>query len=84
MAKTRLNLSLDLDLVEFIKLFALENRTTVADVVTQYLLALERRSRGDATEMILSNPVFHEALTEAQAKLRDGSARWYSFDEVFS
>ncbi len=34
MAKTRLNLSLDLDLVEFIKGFAEENRTTVADVIT--------------------------------------------------
>ncbi len=83
MAKTRLNLSLDPDLVDFAKLFAEENRTTVADVVTQYLLALKRRSQGDATYMILSNPDFHDALVEAQEKLRTGKARWQSFDEVF-
>ena len=83
MAKTRLNLSLDPDLVEFAKLFAQENRTTVADIVNQYLLALKRRSQGDATEMILSNPAFREALEEAQDKLRTGKARWQTFDEVF-
>jgi len=69
--------------VDFAKLFAEENRTTVADVVTQYLLALKRRSQGDATDMILSNPDFHDALVEAQEKLRTGKARWQSFDEVF-
>ncbi len=83
MAKTRLNLSLDPDLVEFAKLFAQENRTTVADIVNQYLLALKRRSQGDSTEMILSNPAFREALEEAQDKLRTGKARWQTFDEVF-
>ena len=83
MAKTRLNLSLDPDLVEFAKFFAEENRTTVADVINQYLLALKRRSQGDATEMILSNPDFRDALVEAQDKLRTGKARWQSFDEVF-
>jgi len=76
MSKTRLNLSLDPDLVDFLKVFARENRMTVADVVTQYILALKRRSQGDASEMILANPAFHEALIEAQTKLRDGSARW--------
>jgi len=83
MAKARLNLSLDPDLVEFAKVFAAENRTTVADVITQYLLGLMRRSRGDATETILADPAFQEALVEAQAKLRDGTARWHSLDEVF-
>ncbi len=84
MAKARLNISLDPDLAEFAKLFAAENRTTVADVFTQYLLALKRRAAGDATEMVLANPAFREALVDAQARLRDGSAEWHSFDEVFS
>jgi hypothetical protein len=83
MAKARLNISLDPDLAEFAKLFAAENRTTVADVFTQYLLALKRRASGDATEMVLANPAFHEALVDAQVRLRDGSAEWHSFDEVF-
>jgi F0F1-type ATP synthase delta subunit len=83
MAKTRLNLSLDQDLVDFIKLFAAENRTTAADVVTQYLLALKRKSEGQSTAQILSHPAFHEAMEQVQAKLQDGTARWHSFDEVF-
>lgn len=83
MSKTRLNLSLDPDLVEFIKVYAKENRTTVADVVTQYLLALKRRSQGDPTDMILTNPDFYLALVEAQQKLKSGKARWHDFDEVF-
>jgi len=69
--------------VDFLKVFAGENRMTVADVVTQYILALKRRSQGDASEMILANPVFHQALMDARAKLRDGSASWSEFDEVF-
>ena len=83
MPKTRLNLSLDRDLADFVKVFAEENRTTVADVITQYLLALKRRSQGDPNEMILANKVFYQALVDAQRKLRDGTARWHEFDEVF-
>ncbi len=47
MPKTRLNVSLDQDLAEFAKVFAAENRTSVADMVTQYLLALKRRVEGE-------------------------------------
>ncbi len=83
MAKARLNISLDPDLAEFAKFFAAENRMTVADVFTQYLLALKRRSAGDVSDMVLANPAFHEALVDVQARLRDGSAEWHSFDEVF-
>ena len=43
MPKTRLNVSLDQDLAGFAKDFAAENRTSVANIVTQYLLALKRR-----------------------------------------
>ena len=84
MAKNRLNISLDQDLVDFAKLFAAENRTTVAEVITQYLLALKRRAQGETTAKILANPVFHEALADVQARLRDGNTEWHTFDEVFS
>ncbi len=83
MPKTRLNVSLDKDLAEFVKVFAAENRTSVADIVTQYLLALKRRVDGEYMESILANPVFQQAMEDAQAKLRDGSAQWHSYDEVF-
>ena len=84
MAKTRLNLSLDQDLVDFVKVFAAENRTTVAEVITQYLLTLKRKAQGEATTRILAHPAFHEAMEEVQARLRDGSAEWHTFDEAFS
>ena len=83
MPKTRLNLSLDPDLVDFLREFAAENRTTSAEVINQYLLALKRRSLGDPTEIILSNPALREALFEAQARIRGGAAEWFTYDEVF-
>jgi len=83
MAKTRLNISLDKDLAEFAKTFAAENRTSVADMITQYLLALKRRVDGGDMERILAHPAFHHAMEEMQKRLRDGSAQWHSYDEVF-
>ena len=84
MPKTRLNVSLDQDLAEFAKVFAAENRTSVADIVTQYLLALKRRVDGEYMEKILANPVFQQSMEDAQAKLHDGSAKRHSYDDVFA
>ena len=42
MSKTRLNVSLDQDLAEFARDFAAQNRTSVANIVTLYLLALKQ------------------------------------------
>ena len=83
MTKTRINISLDQDLADFARLFARENRTSVADVITQYLLALKRRTEGQAIEGILANPHFSKAMEDAQAKLRDGTATWHSYEDVF-
>ena len=83
MPKTRLNVSLDRDLVEFAKNFAAENRTSVANIVTQYLLSLKRRVEGKYIEEILGDPAFQQAIEDARAKLREGTAQWYSYDEVF-
>ncbi len=83
MAKTRLNISLDHDLAEFAKVFAAENRISVADMITQYLLALKRRVEGEQMEKILAHPAFQKAMEDAQAKLRTGTAEWHSYDDVF-
>ncbi len=83
MPKARLNISLDQDLVDFVKVYVKENRTTVADVVTQFILALKRQAQGDSMEIILSNPDFRKALIDVQSRLRDGTARWHTFEEVF-
>lgn len=83
MSKTRLNISTDKDLADFIKIFATENRTTVADIFTQYILALKRKIEGEKTEEILTNPIFQKSMAEAQKKLQNGSAAWHTYDEVF-
>lgn len=83
MAKSHLNISLDEDLVDFIKIFAAENRISVADMVTQYLLALKRKVEGENTERILANPAFQEAMEEVQTKLRYGTAKWHSYEDLF-
>lgn len=83
MGKTRLNISLDQDLADFVRIFATENRTSVAEVVTQYLLSLKRKVEGQDTEKIFAHPAFIKAMEEAQAKLRNGTAEWHSYDEVF-
>ncbi len=83
MSKTRLNISLDQDLVSFIKIYVKENRTTVANVVTQLILALKRQAQGDSMEIILSDPDFHKALLDVQSRLRNGTAKWHTFKKVF-
>ncbi|MCD6150253.1 MAG: hypothetical protein J7J70_01165 [Deltaproteobacteria bacterium] len=83
MPKTRLNLSLDQDLAKFAKVFAAENRMSVADMVTQYLLTLKRRVEGEYIEKNLAHPAFQQAMEDAQAKLRAGDVQWHSYDEVF-
>ncbi|NOZ10613.1 MAG: hypothetical protein GXP09_06215 [Gammaproteobacteria bacterium] len=84
MPKTRINLSLDQDLADFAKIFASENRTTFADIVTQYLLALKRETEGESVETILAHPAFKNAMENAQAKLRNGTTKWHSYDDVFN
>ena len=81
--KSRLNISTDADLANFIKTFAAKNRTTVADIFTQYILTLKRMSEGEKTVEIFSNPVFNKSMEEAQAKLQNGTATWHSYDDVF-
>ncbi len=83
MPKTRLNISTDKDLADFIKIYAAENRTTIANIVTQYILSLKRRVEGKRTNEILSNPIFNESMIEVQAKLQEGTSSWHSYDDVF-
>jgi len=83
MPKTRINISLDQDIANFIRVFVAENRTTVAEVVTQYFLILKRRVEGRNAEVIPGDPAFRLAMTEALGRLRKGTAVWHTYDEVF-
>ncbi len=84
MTKTRINISLDQDLADFAKVFARENRISVAEMMTQYLLTLKRRIDGQDSERVLAHPAFQDAMEASRARLQDGSAEWYSYDEVFN
>jgi hypothetical protein len=83
MSKTRLNISTDQDLADFIKIFAAENRTTIAEIFTQYILSLKNRIEGEKVHDILANPYFRKSMDEAQEKLQSGTAVWHTYDDVF-
>jgi len=83
MNKTRLNLSIDKDLAEFTKAFAAENRITVADLFTQYVLGLKKYCEGRDSEPIIANPAFGQAMEDVKKRLRNGDVAWHSYDEVF-
>ncbi|RLE16642.1 MAG: hypothetical protein DRJ08_03345 [Acidobacteria bacterium] len=83
MAKTRINVSLDQDLADFAKTIAAENRTTIADIFTQYLLALKRKTEGKEVEQFLSDPAFQQAMETVAIKLKNGDARWHSYADLF-
>lgn len=84
MTKTRLNISIDYDLADFIKIYAQENRTTASEVITQFILGLKRRTHRQHTDTIFADPEFAQALTEVQTRIKEGSAQWHTFEEVFS
>ena len=83
MLKTRLNISLDQDLTDFVKIYAQKNRTTASELITQFILGLKQQSQGDSADIIFSNPEFYRAVKYVQSRLRNGSAEWHTFDEVF-
>ena len=83
MQKTRINLTLDADLIDFIKEYAETQRTTVSEVFTQFALKLNRAKENDPTETVLADPDFSGSLLESIEKIKSGTVTWHSYDEVF-
>lgn len=83
MQKSKINLTLDKDLIEFAKIYAEEQRTTVSEIIGQFILNLKRVKNNDPTEIILSDPDFSESLLNTVSKIRAGKMKWHSYDEVF-
>ena len=83
MQKTRINLTLDADLIDFIKEYAETQRTTVSEVFTQFVLKLKRAKENDPTETILADPDFSDSLLQSIEKIKSGTVTWHSYDEVF-
>lgn len=83
MLKAKVNVSLDKDLIEYIKTYAEEQRTTVSEVFTQFVLNLKRTREHDSTEIIMADPAFRESLLSTVSKIRSGKIKWHTYDEVF-
>jgi len=83
MAKNKLNITLDKDLIEFSKLYASEQRTTVSELISQFLLNLKRTKSQDPTETIISDPEFSDSLLETISRIRNGKEKWLTYEKVF-
>ena len=83
MPKARLNITLDADLLDFLKEYAERQRTTVSEVLTQFALQLKRIKENDPTRTVLADPDFSACLLDTAKRLREGTVRWSAYDEVF-
>ena len=82
MHKGKVNITLDKDLIEYIKVYADEQRTTISKIFTQFILNLKRTKEKDPTEFILSDPDFKASLLNTVSRIRSGKMKWYKYDEV--
>jgi hypothetical protein len=83
MAKGKMNITMDKDLIEYAKIYANEQRTTVSEVFSQFVLSLKRVKENDPTETILADPGFRDTLLETMTRIQSGDVRWSGYDEVF-
>jgi hypothetical protein len=83
MQKSKINITLDKDLIEYAKLYAKEQRTSVSEIFTQFLLNLKRVKEGDSTQAILADPDFRESLLETISRIKSGKVKWSKYKEVF-
>lgn len=83
MTKRKINITLDKDLIEYAKIYAEEQRTSVSEIFTQFILNLKRTKENNPIEVILSDPDFKESLLETIDRIRSGKIKWYRYKEVF-
>lgn len=83
MQKARINLTIDADLMDFVKGYAESQRTSVSEVFTQFALKLKRLKENDPTEIILGDPDFTDSLLSTMSRIKTGAVKWHSYDEVF-
>jgi len=81
--KSKINITLDKDLIEYVKIYAKSERTTVSEIITQFILNLKRSKDGDPTETILADPDFRDSLLETILKIRSGKIKWHKYEEIF-
>ena len=83
MLKSKLNITLDQDLIEYAKYYAQQQRVSVSELFTQFILNLKRSKENDPTDIIISDPDFENSLIETISKIRSGEMKWVKYEEVF-
>ena len=83
MQKSKINITMDRDLIDYAKSYASLQRTTVSEVFTQFVLHLKRVHDDDPMRVILDDPAFTNSLLATMAKIQSGETRWSRYDEVF-
>jgi len=83
MRKSKINITLDKDLIEYAKIYAKSERTTVSEIITQFILNLKRAKDGDPIEIILADPDFRDSLLDTISKIRSGKIKWHKYEEIF-
>jgi hypothetical protein len=83
MPKSKINITMDQDLIEYAKIYASEQRTTVSEVFSQFVLNLKRIREDDPTQIILSDAHFKQSLFETVSRIRSGEVKWSEYEEVF-
>ena len=83
MQKGKINITLDKDLIDYAKIYAEGQRTSVSEIFTQFILNLKRIKENDPTEVILADPDFEESLLETISRIKSGQVKWFRYKEVF-
>ncbi len=83
MQKGKINITLDKDLIDYAKIYAEQQRTSVSEIFTQFVLNLKRTKESDPTEVILADPDFAESLLETISRIKSGKVKWSKYKEVF-
>ena len=83
MQKRKLKITRDRDVIEYVKTYAGEQKTSVSEIFAQFILNLKRTREDDPTELILSDPDFMKSLMETISDIRKGKTKWYRYEEVF-
>ena len=83
MQKGKINITLDKDLIDYAKIYAEQQRTSVSEIFTQFILNLKRTKENDPTEVILADPDFKESLLETISSIKSGKVKWFKYKEVF-
>ena len=83
MHKGKVNITLDKDLIGYIKSYAEEQRTSISEIFTQFVLNLKRTKEREPTEIILDDPDFKESLLDTISKIKTGKMKWFKYKEVF-